>query len=79
MLDATTAAWHWQRHILYGLAGETFEAQDALDEFEAAIEARVLRRAAEKIRLHRDEALGAVQATKVVDFCADLIDPDKDN
>lgn len=30
---------------------------------------------AEKIRLHKDEARGAVQATKVVDFCADLIDP----
>lgn len=37
----------------------------------------VLREAAEKIRLHKDEARGAVQATKVVDFCADLIDPDK--
>lgn len=30
---------------------------------------------AEKIRLCRDETRGAVQATKVVDFCADLIDP----
>jgi len=31
---------------------------------------------AEKIRLHKDEARGAVQATKVVAFCADLIDPE---
>jgi hypothetical protein len=31
---------------------------------------------AEVIRLHRDEALGAAQATKVVAFCADLIDPE---
>lgn len=73
--DGTQAAW-W-RHVLYGLAGETFEAQDALDRLEAAVEERTLRGAAETIRFHKDEARGAVQATKVVDFCANLIDPDK--
>lgn len=30
---------NWQRHTLYGLAGESFEAQEALDKFEAALQA----------------------------------------
>jgi hypothetical protein len=32
---------------------------------------------AEQIRASRDETRGAVQATKVMDFAADLIDPEK--
>lgn len=45
------------------------------DERHAKIVAAVAHELAEKIRLHKDEARGAVQATKVVAFCADLIDP----
>lgn len=40
---------------------------EALDDFAYEL--------AEKIRAHRDHTRGAVQATKVMDFAADLIDP----
>lgn len=65
--NGTEAAW-W-RHVLYGLAGETFEAQAALDRLEAAVEARTLREAAAKIRHH----IGGDS------YAADLIDPDKED
>lgn len=30
---------NWERHLLYGAAGETFYAQEHLDKFEAALQA----------------------------------------
>lgn len=71
----------WYRHILYGLAGETFEAQEALDKFEAAVRCRALREAAEKIRAHWYPGFrGKSEYTQGVDDgydkAADLIDPD---
>lgn len=44
-----------------------------------AFKAEVLRKAAERIRRGWEETRGATQASKVMAFAADLIDPDKDN
>jgi hypothetical protein len=70
--DGTEAAW-W-RHVLYGLAGQTFEAQDALDKFETALEGRALREAAAK---QRALPLSGSEAG-VRDALVNLIDPDKE-
>lgn len=81
--DGTEAAW-W-RHVLYGLAGQTFEAQSALDKFEAAMEARTLREAAEKIRADPPPADLDGRFGPYINAwldgqseAADLIDPDKE-
>jgi uncharacterized protein YigA (DUF484 family) len=54
------------------------ELTEMTKNFEGVVE-RTRREAAAEIRLHKDEARGAVQAARVVDFCANLIDPDKEN
>lgn len=60
-----------REHLLWlARVGENTYGPDASDAIDA-----YAHELAEKIRAHKDEARGAVQATKVVDFCADLIDP----
>jgi hypothetical protein len=65
------------REELYALAawGDDRTANEKID----AYRAEVLREAAEKIRRGWDETRGATQASKVMAFAADLIDPGEEN
>jgi hypothetical protein len=69
----------WYRHVLYGLAGETFEVQEALDKFEAAVEQRHARSLAEKLRAEVESRPAGDIMRISVRGAANFIDPDKDN